>query len=297
VDIDFAVGAPIDGAEEPVWIHGAPSRRQCTDPAIQVHQSDRHTFILRVSKAVSFEAPFIFLLFGNERAVLFDTGPSADPAKVPLRRAVDDLVGAWLAEHPREDYELVVAHTHGHHDHRDGDPQFADRPRTAVVGHTAEEVRGFYGFSQWPGQIVSFDLGGRVLELTGTPDTTRPQAVVGVLEGVRVAWEANDAEAFVADYLDDASVVQPGVHRKDRQEIQSSMAGAFAGPLKGSRVIDQPQDVRFLNEDTAIVISEGGIVFPGQNAVPSEGTVRVTWVLAKRDGCWHVAAYHYSAAN
>jgi uncharacterized protein (TIGR02246 family) len=88
------------------------------------------------------------------------------------------------------------------------------------------------------------------------------QAVLGVLKGVREAWEANDAEAFVADYLDDASVVQPGVYRKDRQEIQSSMAGAFAGPLKGSRVIDQPQDVRFLNEDTAIVISEGGIVSP-----------------------------------
>jgi predicted amidohydrolase YtcJ len=34
-----------------------------------------------------------------------------------------------------------------------------------------------------------------------------------------------------------------------------------------------------------------------RNAVPSEGTVRATWVLAKRDGRWHVAAYHYSAAN
>jgi hydroxyacylglutathione hydrolase len=146
-----------------------PLRKQCTDPAIQVYQSDRHTFILRVSKAVSFEAPFIFLLFGNERAVLFDTGPSADPAKIPLRRTVDELVDAWLADHPRDDYELVVAHTHGHHDHRDGDPQFADRPRATVVGHTAEEVRGFFGFSEWPGQIVSFDLGGRVLELTGTP--------------------------------------------------------------------------------------------------------------------------------
>ena len=42
------------------------------------------------------------------------------------------------------------------------------------------------------------------------------QAVLGVLKGVREAWEANDAEAFVADYLDDASVVQPGVYRKDR---------------------------------------------------------------------------------
>jgi uncharacterized protein (DUF885 family) len=28
-----------------------------------------------------------------------------------------------------------------------------------------------------------------------------------------------------------------------------------------------------------------------------DGTVRATWVPAKRDGRWHVAAYHYSAAN
>jgi glyoxylase-like metal-dependent hydrolase (beta-lactamase superfamily II) len=167
--IDFTAGAPVDGADEPAWIHGATARSRCTDPAIQVHRSDQHTFILRVSKALSFEAPFTFLLFGNERAVLFDTGPSADAAKVPLRQTVDDLMSAWLAEHPRDGYELVVAHTHGHLDHRSGDPQFAGRPRTTVVGHTADEVSAFFGFTQWPEQVVRFDLGGRVLELIGTP--------------------------------------------------------------------------------------------------------------------------------
>jgi uncharacterized protein (TIGR02246 family) len=97
-------------------------------------------------------------------------------------------------------------------------------------------------------------------------------AVLDVLKRLYEAREANDAEAFVADYLDDASVVQPGVYKKDHQEIQSTMAGGFAGPLKGSHVIDQPQDVRFVNEETAIVISEGRIVFPGQNAAePGHG--------------------------
>jgi uncharacterized protein (TIGR02246 family) len=123
------------------------------------------------------------------------------------------------------------------------------------------------------------------------------QAVLGVLKGVYEAWEANDAEAFVADYLEDASVVQPGIYKKDRQEIHATMAGAFAGPLQGSRVIDEPRDVRFLNEDTAVVVSEGGIVFPGQDSVPTEGMVRATWVLTKRDGRWLVAAYHYCAAS
>jgi uncharacterized protein (TIGR02246 family) len=100
------------------------------------------------------------------------------------------------------------------------------------------------------------------------------QAVLDVLKGVYEAWGANDAEAFVADYLDDASVVQPGVYKKDREEIRTTMAGGFAGPLKGSQAIDQPQDVRFLNEQTAVVVSQGGVVFPGQDAVPSQSLVR-----------------------
>jgi uncharacterized protein (TIGR02246 family) len=123
------------------------------------------------------------------------------------------------------------------------------------------------------------------------------QAVADVLKRGYKAWEANDAEAFVACYLEDASVVQPGIYKKDREEIRTTMTAGFAGRLRGSRVFDQPQDIRFLTDDTAIVVSEGGIVFPGQDVVPSEALVRATWVLAKRDGSWYVAAYHNSPAS
>jgi uncharacterized protein (TIGR02246 family) len=127
-------------------------------------------------------------------------------------------------------------------------------------------------------------------------DTDR-QAVLDVLKRGYEAWEANDAEAFVAVYLDDASVVQPGIYKKDREAIRTTMAAGFAGPLHGSRVLDHPQDIRFLTDETAIVVTEGAIVFPGQDVAPSEGWVRATWVLAKRDGSWYVAAYHNSPAN
>jgi uncharacterized protein (TIGR02246 family) len=123
------------------------------------------------------------------------------------------------------------------------------------------------------------------------------QAIVDVLAGLYKAWAANDAEAFVADYTDDASVIQPGVYKKDREEIRTTMAAAFAGPLSGSRATDQPAAIRFLTDDTAIVVSEGGIIFPGQDAVASEGLVRATWVLVKRDGVWRIASYHNSPAT
>ena len=131
---------------------------------------------------------------------------------------------------------------------------------------------------------------------TAGSDTDR-QAVLAVLARLYKAWEANDAEAFVADYTDDASVVQPGVYKKDREEISTTMAAGFAGPLSGSRATDHPVDVRFLTDDTAVIISEGGIIFPGQDAVASGGLVRATWVLVRRDGGWRIAGYHNSPAS
>jgi uncharacterized protein (TIGR02246 family) len=131
---------------------------------------------------------------------------------------------------------------------------------------------------------------------TAGSDTDR-QDVLEPLAALYRAWEANDAEAFVADYTDDASVIQPGIYEKDREEIRTAMAAAFAGPLNGSRATDHPVDVRFLTDDTAIVVSEGGIIFPGQDAVASERLVRATWVLVRRDDAWRIACYHNSPAS
>ena len=167
--IDFVSGAPTTGSLDVQWIHGAPSKSPALDPEIQVHRYEEHTVIMRQTKSVSYEAPFLYLLFGNDRALLLDTGATADPAQFPLRETVDGLIADWLGRHPRERYELIVAHTHGHGDHVAGDVQFADRPDTIVVDRAVEAVQEFFGFTDWPAQIVSLDLGGRVLEITGSP--------------------------------------------------------------------------------------------------------------------------------
>jgi len=148
----------------PKWIHGAPG-----EPPIQVHWYDERTVILRQAKSLNYEAPFLFLLFGDARALLLDTGATEDPERFPLRRTVDGLVDEWLSRHPTEGYELVVAHSHGHGDHVAGDGQFADRPSTVVVPREVDAVREFFGFDEWPAQTVTFDLGGRILEIIGSP--------------------------------------------------------------------------------------------------------------------------------
>jgi uncharacterized protein (TIGR02246 family) len=122
-----------------------------------------------------------------------------------------------------------------------------------------------------------------------TTITTDEQAVRDVLEHIYVTWAANDADAFAALYVDDATVVMPGVFHRGRSAVRDYMAAGFAGPLKGSRGVDEPQDIRIVGGDVAIVVSEGGIVMAGEQTLARR--VRATWVLSKLDGEWKIEAY------
>ena len=152
------------------WIHGSEAAKYNTDPDIQVHACDEHTYILRQNMAVHFEAPFMFLLFGRTRALLLDTGATASPQFFPLRRTVDAIIDDWLASHPHADgYELLVLHTHAHGDHIAADHQFAGRPDTKVISAQRDPAWRYFGFNDHPEAVSQVDLGGRVLDCLATP--------------------------------------------------------------------------------------------------------------------------------
>jgi|SRR3954453_23402598 uncharacterized protein (TIGR02246 family) len=127
--------------------------------------------------------------------------------------------------------------------------------------------------------------------------TADDSAVRAVLRAIYAAWADNDADSFAALYVEDATVVMPGRYSEGRDQVRAYMAAGFAGPLKGSRAIDEPQNIRFLGDDTAVVISEGGIIMAGETDVPAARRVRATWVLVRRDGKWLIAAYQNCLAN
>jgi hydroxyacylglutathione hydrolase len=140
---------------------------------------DPDTVQIRQPKSSHWEAPFLFLLFGRERAVLLDTGATHDETVFPVRRTVDELAARWLRRLPARpsDYPLVVAHTHAHGDHIAGDGLFDGREATTIVGTSVPEVVEFFGFRTWPDETVDFDLGDRVLNVIGAPGH-EPSAVV-----------------------------------------------------------------------------------------------------------------------
>src|SRR5271168_1634194 len=86
-----------------------------------------------------------------------------------VRPTIERLITDWAARHHRISIPLVVAHSHCHGDHHQGDAEFQDRPDTTVVGLYPKQVADFFKITDWPKQIVSYDLGGRVLDIIGAP--------------------------------------------------------------------------------------------------------------------------------
>jgi glyoxylase-like metal-dependent hydrolase (beta-lactamase superfamily II) len=143
------------------WIDGTHG----AEPQMQVQRYDADTYVIRQSVKTNFEAPFLYLLFGQNKVLLLDTGAGG----LQVRPTIDSVIADWLKAHSRTAIPLVVAHTHSHGDHRSGDGEFKDRPDTVVVGWTPKAVAAFFNFGAWPADVVTFDLGGRVLDVIATP--------------------------------------------------------------------------------------------------------------------------------
>jgi glyoxylase-like metal-dependent hydrolase (beta-lactamase superfamily II) len=156
-----AADAPIHTLLFKPWINGVSAG----EPQMQVQRYDDDTYVIRQSIRTNFEGPFLYLLFGNDRALLIDSGAGG----LKVRPTIDRVIAEWAARHHRNSIPLVVSHSHGHGDHHQGDAEFQDRPDTTVVGLYPKDLADFFKIADWPNQIVTFDLGGRVLDIIPTP--------------------------------------------------------------------------------------------------------------------------------
>ena len=159
------VAQPVAGSLDVEWNAGAADCAATPQPPLQVHAYTPRTFILRQSPCADFEANFLYLLIGSDKALLLDTGAVAEPERMPLAAIVRDLVRKAAGG----DLPLIVTHTHRHGDHRAGDAQFAAIPNAEVVPIESERMRTYFGFDHWPDGEARLDLGGRIVHVLPTP--------------------------------------------------------------------------------------------------------------------------------
>tara|TARA_E500000178_G_scaffold249395_1_gene245991 strand:+ start:2342 stop:3325 length:984 start_codon:yes stop_codon:yes gene_type:complete len=149
------------------WIHGSISAKANTDVRVQVHRYNEHTFILRQNPAIHWEAPFMYLLMGEERAVLLDAGATEEAEYFPLRQVVDRLIERWQQANGVPKMPLMVLTLGSETSQIAALGQFEDRPDTVVVGGD-DVLRSAVLGGDWPSK-GKLDLGGRVLDVLPTP--------------------------------------------------------------------------------------------------------------------------------
>jgi hydroxyacylglutathione hydrolase len=161
-----APASAIEGGVFPAtWLVAGPN---CLEvPDWQVHEYNPTFYILRESGCTNYEKPFLYLIFGSERALLIDTGAGAT---VDTAVTVQKLVAGWQKrnQHPAT-VPLVVAHSHGHGDHVSGDKGFAGMDNVTLIPANPEGEAKAFGMENWPEGAGSIDLGGRVIDVLAIP--------------------------------------------------------------------------------------------------------------------------------
>ena len=149
------------------WMTGGP---KCMEmPEWQVHEYNASLYILRQSGCTDAEMPFLYLFFGKERGLLWDTGSRQGNLVPTLQRVVHN----WLERNHRESIPLIVTHSHSHEDHTWGDAalQALKDPKMPIdyVAPTVDAASKAFHISSWPTTHGEADLGGRVLNIVPIP--------------------------------------------------------------------------------------------------------------------------------
>lgn len=210
VVVALSVGATPNGVGPRFarWIDGTTS----TEPETQVQRIDDDSFVIRQSVRTNFEAPFLYLLFGTDRAMLIDSGAGG----LTIRPTVDRVIAEWRTRHRNRPIRLIVAHSHGHGDHHGGDDEFRDRPDTELVGLQQRHVAAFFGIRDWPNAIGRYDLGHRVLDIVPTPGHEPAHIMI---------YDARTRLIFSGDMLYPGRVYVP----RDRFDVFRASAVRLAG--------------------------------------------------------------------
>ena len=147
------------------WINGSTNcfSDGAKRPDLDIFTMNNDTYILRENKCINYEAPFMYLLFGNDTVLLIDSGATVSALTFPIQQAVETLILHWCVSHKtrREDLDLIVAHTHNHRDHTAGDAQFEYKLFTTIVGTGVEDVSKFFRIDNWPNTVGTYELGAQ----------------------------------------------------------------------------------------------------------------------------------------
>jgi uncharacterized protein (TIGR02246 family) len=110
------------------------------------------------------------------------------------------------------------------------------------------------------------------------------------------AWNKRDAQAFAALYEEAGNQIGfDGSQMNGQAEIEAHLRQIFADHMTATYV-GKVREIRFLNEETAILRSVVGMIPHGQTDINPATNAIQSLVAVKRGGQWRVALFHNTPA-
>lgn len=147
------------------WFGGLEDCNSQKAEPFDIYMLNQSTWILRQSKCDTYEAPFMYLLVGEEKALLLDTGAIDKATESPLAPTIEKI----LSHIKQSNIPLVILHSHSHSDHVQGDRQFRNRAQTDIVAAEVDAVSDHLGVKSLSESGTILDLGNRALTVLPTP--------------------------------------------------------------------------------------------------------------------------------
>lgn len=105
-------------------------------------------------------------------------------------------------------------------------------------------------------------------------------------------WNAGDAKAFAAPFADEADFIAfDGSRFHGRDEIVKSHEPLFQKYMKGTRLVGDVIDLRFVAPDVAVMHARGSTIMRGRREPSPERDSLQTMVAVRRDDRWQLVAF------
>ncbi len=260
------------GSLPAAWLSQRP---KCMEiPDWQVHEYNPDFLLLRQSPCTDFEKPFVYLLFGKDKAMLVDTGSRNGNLAPAIQRAVKN----WLARNHRVTIPLLVVHTHEHEDHVFGDSglRALNDPAMPVtlVPAEIEATKNLYGISNWPQDTGHIDLGQRAVDVIPIPGHSKASVAfydhnTGILLGGDTVYPGR---IYVADF----SAFAASLERLVRFTAGKPVAHILGNHIEQSATpfVDYPVGTMYQPGEHELALSRGALLELNDAVRSMQGTPR-----------------------
>src|SRR5262249_17458844 len=125
-------------------------------------------------------------------------------------------------------------------------------------------------------------------------------ALRGRVEAFQTAWNAHDAAAVAAFFVDDADqIMGSGAVTKGRSAIEPWWRDQFAAMAKGEKLQLVATDVRMVSPDVGLINTDATTTgrHKSNGEFKSDEHDRGTWVMVRRDNRWLISALRVQQAQ